>query len=69
MHGDDMRDKLNTEITRKQFLQFMAGAMLMVFGLDNLVSLLTGHKFQKNIFINNGSSEASHGFGNSKFGV
>ncbi len=69
MHDENMRDKLHTEVTRKQFLQMMAGAALMVFGLDNLVSLLTGHKFQKNIFINNQGSEPSHGFGNSKFGV
>jgi hypothetical protein len=69
MHDANMRDKLNTEITRKQFLQVMAGAVLMVFGLDNLISLLTGHKFQKNIFINGQGSEADHGFGSSKFGV
>jgi hypothetical protein len=69
MHDQNMRDKLNTEITRKQFLQAMAGALLMVFGLDNLVSLLTGHKLHKNIFINSQGSESGHGFGNSKFGI
>lgn len=69
MRNENMRERLSTEITRKQFLQFMGGAMLMVFGLDNLISLLTGHKFQKNIFINHEGSESSHGFGSSKFGV
>jgi hypothetical protein len=69
MHGENMRDKLNTEITRKQFLQYMAGAALMVFGLDNLVSLLTGHKVQKHIYLPGQNSQAIHGFGTSKFGV
>jgi hypothetical protein len=69
MHGENMREKLNTEITRKQFLQFLAGATLMVFGLDNLVSLLTGQKFQKHVYINGQNPDASRGFGTSKFGV
>lgn len=69
MHDENMRTKLHTEITRKQFLQMMAGAALMVFGLENLVSLLTGHKFQKNIFITNQGSDTARGFGSSKFGT
>ena len=63
-----MREKLNTEITRKQFLQYMGTAFLMVFGLNNLVSLLTGTK-PKHLFMDHGSTEGAHGFGSSKFGV
>jgi hypothetical protein len=47
----------------------MAGALLLVFGLDNLVSLITGHKFQKHVYLPGQNSENSHGFGTSKFGV
>jgi len=68
MQSENMRDRLSAEITRKQFLQFMGGALLMVFGLDNLISLLTGQKIEKHIYIN-GNAQAGHGFGSSKFGV
>lgn len=67
MHGNDMRGKLNTEITRKQFLQYMTAAALTVFGLNNLISLLTGNKFDHAVQLP--SPKDSHGFGNSKFGV
>jgi len=39
---EQWRERLNTEITRGQFLRYMGGALLMVFGLDNLLSLLAG---------------------------
>ena len=69
MHGENMREKLNTEITRKQFLQYAAAAALMVFGVDNIISLLTGHHAQKNIFVTNQNVGGQHGFGSSRFGV
>lgn len=68
MHGENMREKLNTEITRKQFLQYMTAAILMVFGLNNLISLLTGDKFHK-IIIHDQQPTSGHGFGSSKFGI
>jgi hypothetical protein len=69
MHGANMRDRLTSEITRKQFIQYIAGALLLVFGLDNLVSLLTGHKVQKHIYLPGQTAETTRGFGASKFGV
>jgi len=65
---DNMRGALAQEVTRKQFLQYMGTALLMVFGLNNLVSLLTGTK-PKHSILNHGGADSSHGFGSSKFGV
>lgn len=65
---DNMREKLNTEITRKQFLQYMGTALLMVFGLNNLISLLTGNK-PHHLLPGSGATESHHGFGSSKFGI
>jgi hypothetical protein len=36
-----LREQLNKEMTRKQFLQAMAGLLLAVFGFHNLVNFLT----------------------------
>jgi len=65
-----MRDKLNTEITRKQFLQFSAAALLAVFGLGNLLSLLSGNGREIRHVLTPGSSGLEQdGFGTRKFGV
>ncbi|HSX05826.1 MAG TPA: hypothetical protein VLF69_05125 [Candidatus Saccharimonadales bacterium] len=64
-----MRDQLNTEITRKQFLQYLAGAVLMVLGLENLISLLTGGKFERRIVYVNQPGANADGFGTRRFGV
>lgn len=66
---DTMRDKLNTEITRKQFLQYMAAALLAVFGLNNLLSLLSGRHDVHHIVTMTDAAGGSHGFGSSRFGV
>jgi hypothetical protein len=65
---ENMREKLNTEITRKQFLQYAAAAALAVFGLNNLLSLLTGGKEVQRIYIPGGPSDHD-GFGTRKFGT
>lgn len=65
---DNMRGALTQEVTRKQFLQYIGTAFLMVFGLNNLVSLLTGTK-PKHILGGHNPADGKHGFGNSKFGV
>ena len=65
---NQMRGALSEEITRKQFLQYLGAALLMVFGLENLVSLLTGRRLPHNM-TGSGSVEGRHGFGSSKFGV
>ncbi len=66
---DDMREKLSTEITRKQFLQYIGTAMLMVLGFGNLISLLSGRKAERIYLQNPGGPKSTHGFGNSKFGA
>lgn len=66
----EMREQLKTEVTRKQFLQYMAAAVVMVFGMDNLISLLTGHRPERHILVNPSSpSTGRHGFGSSRFGA
>ena len=69
MQSNNLRERLDVEITRKQFLQYIAGALLVVFGLNNLISLLTGHKIEKHIYIPEQNSDAARGFGSSRFGV
>lgn len=66
---DGMREQLKTEITRKQFLQYMGAALLMVLGLENLISLLTGHRPQQRVLMPAQDSDGRHGFGSSRFGV
>ncbi len=68
MHGD-MRDRLKTEITRKQFLQYSAGALLMVFGLNNLISLLTGNRTIEKTILMPGPGNDHDGFGSRRFGT
>lgn len=68
---DQMRDKLNTEITRKQFLQYLAAAMLTLFGFHNLLSLLAGHGHEVRQVLVPGAPTGVQpdGFGTRKFGV
>lgn len=70
MQGN-LREQLNTEITRKEFLQYTAGALLMVFGLHNLFNLLSGNKIiEKHIMLAPPSPADGHdGFGSRKFGT
>lgn len=65
---NDIQERLSQELSRKQFLQLMGGAILMVFGFNNLVTLLLGKKPGHDVFIHN-SPNGSHGFGSSKFGT
>ena len=67
---DNMREQLNTEITRKQFLQYMAAAALALFGLNNLLSLLTGnHRDVQRILVGSQNTDTHDGFGSRKFGT
>ncbi len=43
MRGN-LREKLNTEVTRKQFIQYIGIALLMLFGLHNFLQLLGSDK-------------------------
>lgn len=62
----DLRNRLNTEVTRKQFLQYTGALLLMVFGLDNLITLLTAGRNGK--LLPQHHNTASDGFGARKFG-
>lgn len=69
MQRENLREKLNTEITRKQFIQYIGIALLMLFGLHNFLSLLGNHQAggsQSGIahLLNNASSN----FGSRRFG-
>ena len=67
--NDILRDRLTEEVTRKQFLQYLAGALLMVFGLNNLINLILGSQHSQKIFINQPlNGQQQHGFGSRKFG-
>jgi hypothetical protein len=67
---EQLRERLETEVTRKQFLQYMAGAILMVFGFSNLLSLLQGTKvIEKQIFLPAPGGDHGSGFGTRRFGV
>ena len=66
---DTLREHLSQEITRKQFLQYLGTALLMVFGLNNLISLLTGSKFEQHLNLPGHAADQRRGFGSSRFGV
>jgi len=70
MQGN-LREQLNTEITRKEFLQYTAGALLMVLGLNNLLSLLGGNKIiEKHIMMAPPApADGRDGFGSRRFGT
>ncbi|MFA5004289.1 MAG: hypothetical protein WC498_03385 [Candidatus Saccharimonadales bacterium] len=64
---EDFHSQLSKEITRKQFLQYVAGAVLVVFGFDNLMRLLTGSNRHTHGVLSN--PDGRHGFGSRKFGA
>jgi len=67
---DTLREHLNTEITRKQFLQYMLAALLMIFGFHNLISLLTGSRVEHHLLPRPGGNTTDiEGFGTRRFGV
>lgn len=64
-----LRDKLQAEITRKQFLQYMGIVLLSIFGFNNLLSLFGTHKHLTTYVSQNVKEAERHGFGSSRFGV
>lgn len=66
---EELRARLETEVTRKQFLQYLAGATLVVFGLGNILSLFGGTKIiEKQVFLPAPAADRN-GFGSRRFGV
>ncbi|HSX06185.1 MAG TPA: hypothetical protein VLG92_00505 [Candidatus Saccharimonadia bacterium] len=64
---DSLREKLNAEITRKQFLEYTAAAILTLFGLNNLLSLLSSNKPPR--YLDTPGGNDPDGFGTRKFGM
>ena len=66
---EELKTRLEAEVTRKQFLQYLAGATLLVLGLGNLISLLGGTKIiEKQILIPTSGTDQS-AFGSRRFGL
>jgi hypothetical protein len=63
---EEWQDRLTMEITRQQFLQYMGGAVLIAFGLGNLMALLTGNSATK--YLPSPVPNNADGFGSRKFG-
>lgn len=63
---DGLREKLNTEVTRQQFIQYIGITLLMLFGLHNFLSLLGSHKTIGGHTTH--FDDADQGFGSRKFG-
>jgi hypothetical protein len=57
---------LEREMTRKEFLQYSAGAIVVLFGFGNFLSLFKTHLTQDKRLA---QQEAQHGFGSRKFGA
>jgi hypothetical protein len=62
---DDIKDILNKQMTRKEFLRYAGGTLIVVLGLGNLLSFLK----QPTKTAIQAPPDASHGFGSRKFGA
>jgi len=64
-----MRENLNKildkELSRRDFLKMILGAMVMFMGVHNLIAYIAG---KAGVTLSAQKSESSHGFGSSKFG-
>lgn len=61
---------LKREMTRREFLQFTGGSILILLGLGNFLQLLAHmRKTADKPPVSRVESEASHGFGSRKFGA
>jgi hypothetical protein len=61
---------LHREMTRGEFLQFVGGSVVVLFGFGNLISLIT--HFTKTVEppkIAQAKDDTRHGFGSRKFGA
>lgn len=60
---------LKKEMTRREFLQFSGSAVLILFGLSNVLQLIRHMKKTAEEPVASVATEASHGFGSRKFGA
>lgn len=58
---------LQKEVTRKEFLQCVAGGLIFVFGFHNLLSLL--QRYRQADQVQPHQTDALSGFGTRKFGA
>jgi hypothetical protein len=64
---NDLRNQLlQREMTRKEFLQWVAGACAILLGFGNLLSLLTRYSKTEEKTV---QATDRHGFGSRKFGA
>jgi hypothetical protein len=66
---DYLREQLQREITRKEFIQILGVLLLSVFGVHNFVNIIAGNFPGAKGKRGSNHATASHGFGSSKFGV
>jgi hypothetical protein len=68
VNNRDLRDQLlSKQMSRKQFLQYMAGAVIVALGVKNFLNLFT--QYNNKALGNGQATESKKGFGSSKFGV
>lgn len=60
---------LKKEMTRREFLQFSGSAVLILFGLGNVLQLMRHMKKTAEEPVAKVESDTRHGFGSRKFGV
>ena len=65
---EGLREKLNTEITRKQFIQYIGIGLLMLFGLHNFLQLLGSNKHGTHGSLFPTLGDSADGFGTRRFG-
>lgn len=64
--GKNITQLLDKEVSRKEFLQFVGGGVLVIFGLNNLISYIS--QFNRPA-TSDAPVEASNGFGSRRFGA
>jgi len=65
MRGELRKTLLETQMTRKEFLQFLGGSIVMLLGIPNFLQLLQ----QKSKTQPQQTAQAGRGFGSRKFGA
>jgi hypothetical protein len=69
VYKDIQKKLLEKNMTRREFLQFTGGSILVLFGLGNLIALLTHMKKTAEPTSAATVEDVSHGFGSRKFGA
>ena len=62
------KELLQKQMSRKEFLQIVGMALLTIFGVNNLISLLLRSNQQPQNITQTGKVPTSHGFGSRTFG-